>query len=253
MSIELLPRLDRLGVERILETLRVSGNNIESLGETVKSMPDAVKYGAVGGSRLPSERLTDLEKELTSIAKSLIDEHGNNARARSEFDRRATISLAQFPPLQTAEALRDDVWAFLATWRFLALTGWRFGFKSSERFHGGVRNTFQRLWMRANAFDRGIEADDRWNLLDQLSEDAFVQILERPSIGGNSRLALQIGEAWSRGSAKYGRGAMEPIMRKAMIGIRLRNQIIDMSILDQIELAELLDDEFDRAARKLVH
>ena len=50
--------------------------------------------------------------------------------------------------------------------------------------------------MRARALDRGEQHPRRWQLLEELTEDALVQITERPSIGADPVLARAIAEAW---------------------------------------------------------
>ena len=67
---------------------------------------------------------------------------------------------------------------------------------SPKRFTGGVRNAFQRLWMRGSTLDRGEDRPDRWGLVRALSEDAMVQIFERASISSDARLARAVAEAW---------------------------------------------------------
>jgi hypothetical protein len=167
---------------------------------------------------------------------------------RSKFDEEASILLGSHADLTTGEALRDDTWAFLTTILLPEVVYWRFGL-SVERFLGGVRNTLQRLWIRGMLFDRGEHSQNRWHLLSQLTEDAMVQITERPAISGDKVLALATAEAWARASEKYPKGSMEDIMRKATIGIRLRNELVMLSHLEPSALAAALDNEFSRAEK----
>lgn len=102
--------------------------------------------------------------------------------------------------------------------------------------------------MRAEALDRGEAHADRWGLLKELTEDALVQIIERPSIGSRPILARAIGEGWVRASRQHGRGMMEPVMRRVAMSVRLKNEVIAMSALDSGALEEAIDQEFQRAA-----
>src|SRR5690606_31532772 len=104
--------------------------------------------------------------------------------ARTRFDHVATQFLATADDLESGEALRDDVWAYLTVVVAPDVVTWRFSEEADGRFAGGVRNAFQRLWMRGTTLDRSANHPDRWGLVKALSEDALVQIFERPSIGG---------------------------------------------------------------------
>jgi hypothetical protein len=153
--------------------------------------------------------------------------------ARSKFDHEAAIFLASQADLMTGESLRDDVWAYMTTVIVPDVVAWRFPEKAPHRFEGGVRNALQRLWVRGAVLDRGEDHEDRWELVRALSEDAAVQIFERASIGGNRPLAVALAEGWVRMSARIGRTAMEPVMRRATKLARLRNEIIDIAGLPQ--------------------
>jgi hypothetical protein len=249
----LFPRLSRLAVERVHDHISKSAdvssirNALNSVDAITSELPDSVKYGATGGTQVPEETLRQLRDELTAIAKSGMNSQSNNLLARSHFDTEITKYLADFEALNSSEALRDDVWAFLASSCLTILTVWRFQF-AKDRFHGGVRNTFQRLWLRARALDRGLGSENRWELIEELTEDAMVQITERPSIGGDRVLASAVAQAWINTSKKFGRAPMEAIMRKAIIGVRLRNQVVALSQLPPHELSEFLRSEFEQAA-----
>lgn len=99
--------------------------------------------------------------------------------------------------------------------------------------------------MRGRALDRGTEHPERWKLLTELTEDALVQITERPSIGGDRVLALAIAEAWLRAAHHHGKAAMEDIMRRAILRIRIRNEIRSLADLPPDDLSSFLDGIFE--------
>ena len=165
----------------------------------------------------------------------------------ARFDAEMAGTLNEDPLFTSGEALRDDVWAFVALSLAPDIVHWRFG-SARERYLGGIRNTFQRLWMRGRALDRGAGHPQRWYLLEELTEDALVQITERPSLGGDPVLAKAIAEIWIRASRHHGKGAMEPIMRRAALQIRIRNEIRSLADLPPDHLAGVLDDAFDLPA-----
>ena len=151
---------------------------------------------------------------------------------------------ADDPLFQSGEALLDEVWSFIGTALAPDVVHWRFGV-SRDRYLGGIRNAFQRLWIRGVALDRGSNHIKRWELVDELSEDALVQITERPSLGGDPILASAIAEAWLRASRHHGRTKMEPIMRQAILRVRVWNETRSLADLPREDLDIVLDCAFN--------
>ena len=243
----LLPRLPGPTAEAIVRRFLEQGP-LTWTGFNPRELPEAVRFAATGGSPINDQQLRDVRLQLVDLASR--HGYGPNTTGRAAFDRfdaEAAAWLAQEPIFSTGEALRDDVWSFIGAVVAPDIVHWRFG-KAVHRYLGGVRNTFQRLWMRGRALDRGADHPDRWMLLDTLSEDALVQITERPSIGGDSVLALAVGEAWLRAARNYGRSSMEPVMRRAVLRVRIRNEIRNLSGLPVEDLNHLLDELFGTPA-----
>jgi hypothetical protein len=167
----------------------------------------------------------------------------------ADFDKRAARYLGACPLLGSGEALRDDVWAFISIVMLPDVVAWRFPSRSPSRFNGGVRNAFQRLWMRGHYLDRGDGHQDRWGLVSHLTEDAMVQIFERPSIPATPGLAPAIAEVWIDMAREHGRGAMEEITRIAIKMLRIKNEIVDLSMLPHGEITMLIKDHFEMASR----
>lgn len=207
-------------------------------------LPETVRFAATGGTPVPAAELRRLREELEKLAR--MHGFGGNSDRNSfaSFDADAAAWLAQSQLFSTGEALRDDVWSFVSAVVAPDIVQWRFG-GAIERYTGGIRNTFQRLWMRGRVLDRGADHPERWKLLTELTEDALVQITERPSIGGDSILALAVGEAWVRAAQIHGRARMEAIMRKAILTIRIRNEVRSLSDLPSDSLVSFLDRVFE--------
>ena len=103
--------------------------------------------------------------------------------------------------------------------------------------------------MRAWALDRGPDSGaERWKLVELLTEDALVQLTERPSIGADRRFSLAIANAWVETADRIGRPRMEDIMRLAIIELRIRSEIQFLSMLERDELQRHVSDIFARAA-----
>jgi hypothetical protein len=241
--VTLLPRLPGPAAEVIVRRFLEQGT-LTWNGFNPRELPESVRYAATGGSPINEQQLLDFRHQLEGLAQR----HGLGSATASQhafnrFDAEAAVWLAQEPILSTGEALRDDVWSFIGTVLAPDIVQWRFG-SAVRRYLGGVRNTFQRLWMRGKVLDRGADDPGRWMLLEELTEDALVQIIERPSLGGDPVLALAIGEAWLRAARHHGRSSMEPIMRRTVLRVRIRNEIRKLSELPGPELVHLLDELF---------
>jgi hypothetical protein len=206
-------------------------------------LPASVRFAATGGTPVGAARLGELRADLEKLART----HGfcdtSDRNSLAAFDAEVAVWLSQADLFSTGEALRDDIWSFVSAVVAPDIVHWRFG-AAMERYTGGIRNTFQRLWMRGRALDRGPEHPERWKLLTELTEDALVQITERPSIGGDPVLARAVAEAWLGASELHGRTAMENIMRRAILGIRIRNEIRSLSDLPSEKLADVLNEMF---------
>jgi hypothetical protein len=209
----LLPRLPGPACDVIVRRFLEHGPSAWA-GFRPGDLPDQVRFAATGGAPVPAASLATVRQDLVAIARKHGFEQQDARQSHAGFDAETAAWLAQSDLFTTGEALRDDVWAFVASVIAPDITYWRFG-RSTERYAGGVRNTFQRLWMRGRAIDRGAGHPERWGLLDALTEDALVQIAERPSIGGDHVLALAVAEAWLRAALHHGKAAMEDIMRRA--------------------------------------
>lgn len=238
----LLPRLPGPACDFIVRGFLEHGPSAWA-GFRPDDLPSQVRFAATGGSPVPAASLATVRQDLVAIAQ----QHGFGRQGAEQshagFDAETAAWLARSELFTTGEALRDDVWAFVAAVIAPDITYWRFG-SSAERYSGGVRNTFQRLWLRGRALDRGQEHPERWGLLEALTEDALVQITERPSIGGDHVLALAVAEAWLRTTRHHGKGAMEDIMRRAILRIRIRNEIRSLADLPKGDLTSFLDDVF---------
>lgn len=238
----LLPRLSGAAAEDLIDRFLDEGP-ANWTGFRPDDLPGAVRFAATGGSRVGRDELIALRKTVWQAAKENGLEAGGSRDSRARFDAELGIRFAKLPLLASGEALRDDFWTFMGVVLAPDVVHRRFA-TARQRYLGGVRNTFQRMWLRARVLDRGIEHPRRWQLLTDLTEDALVQITERPSIGADPKLARAVAEAWLRAGAHHGKGAMEPVMRQAILRIRIRNEIISLADLPTGVLAGVLDGAF---------
>lgn len=243
MTVLLLPRLSTFGVSGILES---SGSAAPTPAESRAMLTERsamLSFAASGGNQSEAQA-NAIGLKLREIATNDGFPDNPSQIAKSKFDRDAAIYLGSLAELSTGEALRDDVWSFIATVTAPDIVSWRFPDRATHRFQGGVRNAFQRLWIRGATLDRGEDHEDRWGLVRALSEDALVQIFERASIAGNRAIATALAEGWLRVATQIGRGAMEPVMRCATKLLRLRNEVLDVAGLPAYERDALVEDCF---------
>lgn len=247
MASVLLPRASKLAVDSIIDRLQRE-KSPKSMDEVVRDARNQRAFAATGGRKVTDAELEHLKGSIHAIHAELVAGSAGPAAVRAEFDARCAVILASSPLLNGGEALRDDVWSYLTAVLLWDMALWRFQNGAPERFHGGARNAFQRLWQRGRIFDRGGDHPDRWQLVRSLTEDAFVQILERPSLASSPRLSKAIAEGWLRHSASSGRGQMESTMRRAIRSLRIANQVILLEHLPDLELDLRIGRAFEHAA-----
>lgn len=250
-NVRLIPRLNDVGVTRCMEDLdRLTEEKSELMDfERRRSEYEAWTWYAPSGGSVAPELVGEIRVQMTAIA----SQYGYPSRASDKqkvgFDVAAAKWLAAHPQLNSPELLRDDTWAFLSCVVLQELVVWRYSARQNARFAGGVRNTFQRLWIRGRTLDLGEAAGKkRWLLLEGLSEDAMVQIFERASIASHAELSKAIAHGWLNTAERIGRARMEDVMRRSTKLLRLRNQIIDLTFLSPEDLCEEIERAFSRSS-----
>ena len=238
----LLPRLPGPAAEDLIECFLGGPSNWT--GFDPADLPEAVRFAATGGSRAGRKELLALRGAVEEAARANGFGADGNSATYARFDAELGASFAEMPLLASGEALRDDFWTFIGVTMAPDVVHWRFR-AARERYLGGVRNTFQRLWLRARALDRGEQHPERWQLLEELTEDALVQITERPSVGADPLLAGAVAKGWLRAAKHHGRGKMEAIMRRAVLRVRIWNEIRSLADLPAEALERVLDRAFE--------
>jgi hypothetical protein len=211
------------------------------------------RFAPTGGRRVADSELHSLRRALDGAA----DAAGFPSRtltARQVFDRQVAKLLgeARLPP---GEMLRAETWAWIAVHLVPHLVQWRFGgtdaITASERFAGSVqRNAIGRLWLRAWVFDRGLEHPGRFDLVDLLTEDASVAILERTTIASDHRLAQRLAEHWLK-RREEARTNAEDLLREAAKRIRVLAVVQELAVLEDGEIDSAIDDILDDTAAAL--
>lgn len=222
--------------------------DVEAAAGMTRAEHEEVIYAPIGPPRAPVAHIRELGDGIRAIAaKSGYPDKPTQRNARS-FDARTAVHLYEQMRISPNEASRDGFWQFIACVVAPDVVRWRFPGKpaagtASERFLGGVRNVFGRLWWRAYML-RDDTADSPHHVLRALNEDELVQLMERPTMVGDRRLTLTLAKCFlAAAEDEHGPTRME-VMRE--IQKRL------MRLFPIICFAALPDDVLDRMLRGVI-
>jgi|SRR5882724_6776409 len=187
----------RLEIDKAAELINATaGLQVEKIARTAdKQGFQAGVPPVLGHTFVTEERLASIRAQLRELAGRSGYPHGSKLRDRQNFDTRAAIHLHGGLDAVPGELLRDEVWQYFTCVIAPDIVCWRWRQDDREpnidRFMGGVRNCFGRLWRRADVF-RDDRLSDPWTLVSSLLEDNFTAILERPRIARNRALAREV-------------------------------------------------------------
>ncbi len=212
---------------------------------------DHQTYSALGGSRAPQAFIDELSVKLRHELASIELSRRGSAGDRRKFDDVcARVFFDALRVVTPHEASQPGVWRFMCCVVFPDLVVWRWGRDeelSEDRYLSVTRNTFGRLWKRAYVLE---EVDGpKTGLLEALNEDELVQIMERPTIGGNRALAKTLASAFLtivRGQGREGErlqtagASREELMRQVTRRIIRAGSLLAVDALSESELAEFV-------------
>ena len=231
----------RLERERARELLSGTlGRPIEEIAIGQPLHEEQYTLAPVGGTLVTDSQLGSLRARVLEVAR----EHGYPGAASdtTRFDGRLAPALHRLLPMTPNEASQEEVWTYLTCCWLLDIAVWRFGSGADERrFIGNVnRNTFRRLWWRVEVLGDSIPLED-------LGEDELVNIMERPTIAADRRLARAVaGEFLRRVRAGDARDRMQ-LMREAMKRLMRLSPFTSFLALDAVEVDQLVEATFDAA------
>ena len=198
-------------------------------------------FAAVGGRRIQPREMEDIARDIRGIAESHGYPEKSTRSALSDFDTAVSVYFGEALKIPEGEAYRPQTWAFISLVLLPDIVKWRFHNFRISRCTGGRKDCFHRLWLRAKAFDLGPESKNRWVLLNNLMEDSFVSIMERPSLAGNSDICRMVGASWMKTAAAVGKNKMQEINRRAIKRIRAKGTVVYLDVLDCRELKALIE------------
>jgi hypothetical protein len=201
-------------------------------------------------ARADAKDLRHLRTEIISLAAARGYPAQQPRGGHTLFDQQLALYLYDQMNIVPAEAATGGIWSFLALVLLPDVAAWRYPDRHRDRFIGSDlmigssnRHVFGRLWARTHVL--GIDASSR------LGEDNVVQFFERPTFGGDPRLARAIGQAHLRAIATNRVVQSQELMRDAMKRLRRLAILISFAALDDDQLKGLLDEVFAASARAL--
>jgi hypothetical protein len=218
--------------------------------------PDHVTaiYTPTGGARASLQDIQQLRDGLLSVAKVRGYPATGDETSRHAFDADAATILHSSMHLEPSEASRPGVWEFLTCVVLCDLVRWRFpgGVDGTplERFIGGRRNTFQRLWWRAFVFYDS-QTNQPYELLGSLGEDEVVQIMERPFLSGSRGLSRTIARELLVASKRHTRVSRRILIREVQKRLRRLAAFTSFDAIDDADLAPFIRSVFDEVAHSV--
>ena len=263
----LLPQLPSIKAKVILEDI-ASKSNCETLDPKCNFKVEGIFYVPTGGQIINDENLEKLRNNVLEKAK----EYGfpsTNQKSFLEFEYEVAKILSNWSYLwidgePSGESFRNDFWSYLSIVIMPDIVSWRWGFppegeptKSwSVRFIGGGRNAFQRIFRRILSLDRGPSHEDRFGLIRELKEDDFSNILERTSLGSNSRIAIPLAEEYlaMRQRRKDMKASNQlKIYREATKDLRSYGVVQSLDLIDANNLKELISEVFLKREEEVIN
>lgn len=242
MSILLFPRLPRAAVVELRH--HHSSHSAGDLSKHWSVEHERQIFTQTAGKRVDREQLSELREAVVDAASECGFPNHRRQKAIADFDLRCAQILYEMPQIPMVEAFRPEMWSFLSLVLLPDVAMWRYPGIPLERVSGGVRDVFRRLWQRAFQIAAVPGFPENWSLLDSLSEDAFVQILERPGLAADRRLSRLIAEVWVEMSEAVGAGSMEDLHRRAVRNMRSVFPIICFDVLGDDEMRDLVLREY---------
>lgn len=246
----LYPRLLPSEATRLFDEIDgLTPNQIELLdGEA------AHVFAAAGGDRMETADVGELRAEVTACAR----EFGYPAVGRLDeliaFDRTLARWLHQELDMAAGEAASRSVWAYFGLVVAPHVAAWRFPARQAgytrERFDGSdlTRNTFARLWWRAEVLRSTGPDADPYALLDALGEEAMDQLMaRRRSLAASPALARAIIVAARAREDDLDRA----VFRDALQRLLRLSAFIDFEAVAPGHLSTTVEQEFDASALAL--
>ncbi len=236
----LLPRLDREQTRELVDSAR--GETVAEIAARMPVRDVRTTSSPLGGLELSGLDLAELRTAVVGLAA----EYGypDAGRDLPLFDALCARIVHERLRVSPHEASEEDAWSHVTCCWLLDVAAWRWGGvgDTDRRFRGDVnRNTFRRLWWRAEILGPDIN-------LAELGEDQLVGIMERPTIASNRRLARTLARACINRVRDGEDSGQMMLMREASKRIVRLTPLLDFFSLDDAELDQIIEGVLNAAA-----
>lgn len=237
-AIYIYPRLPRTAAHKVIAELTgASPQDLAAYGTL--SHPSAAP-AAVGGSPIPKHELGRIQEGIREI----MYQYGFPAQLglvdRQNLDRSLGTYLYKNMNIVPGDAAEEGVWSFLSLIVVPELGPWRFPDRAESRLVGKPRNVLRRLWWRAWAL--GPDLTSAPSGCSPLSEDEYVQIMERSRLSGNRRAARAVQAAvWRADADGILTMPRTDLMRGLVQRVLATRSHIVLDVLTDDEIVELTD------------
>ena len=217
---------------------------------------DGKYFNPTAGEEINIKDLNQLREEIISEAK-IFGFPSERGKSFLEFEYKVAIIFSEFNQFwineyPTGETLRNDFWSYFSLVVMPDVSIWRWPIPQSEeklnswvgRMIGGSRNVFQRIFRRLICLDRGYKHPNRLDLIKNLKEDDFSNILERTSLSGNSLVAISLAEeflAMRERNSKF----QKEVYRPATKDLLAYGKVQSLDLLDKEDLEKLISSVFN--------
>jgi hypothetical protein len=209
----------------------------------VDLLVDDHTFAPIGGRQVTEEEISELLLDATRIARECGFPDERQEAARITFDQRMARFLHESMNLTPHQAADEEIWTHLTLGPLAALAAWRFPGLPDDRVIGrGPRNTFRRLWWRAE-----ILGSIAWEE-GALREDETVQIMERTYLTASPGVARALAAAFRRRVEASSEVRRMDLMRDALKRVNRLTPFTTLEALGEVEIAIQLDEAFAEAA-----
>jgi hypothetical protein len=238
----LYPRLPRHAARQLIAD-RIGMGHEELLESAELSHPEA-EPSATGGHPADAAKIEEIQVAIREVSRRAGFPKPLGGSTQS-FDRPCGSVLMNSMDIVPADAAEEGVWSFLTLVVVPEIGPWRFPALAEERLIGRPRNVLRRTWWRAWALGPDLSYAPQG--CEPLGEDESVQIMERPSLGGNRRTAHALQSALWRAEQQGLPVPRSELMRQLARRGRAVKSHIQFDALTDEALEGLLDRITDEA------
>lgn len=241
------PRLSETEARAMLREFQ--SLSVTDLGARASTTTEGCSFHPTYPNRASSSDLARLREGVLEVARA----HGfpkERGRDYTAFDQELARLIVPLMDIAPGDAASRAVWNFVSLRVLPDVTAWRFPARtkegivtaSDERWLGHPRNTYRRLWVRGYALGS--------DLAGALIEDNYVNIFERPTLGGDPRVARRLVSTMiAFTTVEPGRSlSLQEVMRDVAKRVLRVAGTVSLQALDDRQLQEVIDDAFGATA-----